>query len=197
LSRPQLSHSCQLRCCVASPARQCRKPRQALPPRFPASRSRRRARWRGHLTSRCSRRTLVQVAGQHEPLGPPLKQPLGRRRLCRVRSWRGSPSSREPAAVAPMVAYQVSSTATNPGMAAPFRGLNLVSRQHAETYATTKPIMNARTLLSFWVGETVTPGGIAAACSQGGSWPGRSSSKCGRCAIDPKAIRTSAIAVEV
>ncbi len=73
-----------------------------------------------------------------------------------------------------MVVNRVSSTATNHGMAAPGRGLNLASRQRAETYATTKPILNARTPLSFWVGETVRPGGIAAACSQGGSWPGRS-----------------------
>ncbi len=124
------------------------------------------------------------------------QQRLGHRRMRRVRSWRNLPSSREPAAIAPMVATRVSSTATNPGMAAPCRGLNLASRIPAETYATTKPTMNARTPLSFWVGETPTPGGIAAACSQGGSWPGRSSSKCGRCAIDPKAIGTSAIAVE-
>ena len=101
------------------------------------------------------------------------RRSLGRHRLRRVRSWRSLPSSREPAAIAPMVAKQVSSTATNPGMAAPGRGLNLVSRIRAETSATTKPTMNARTPLSFWVGETVTPGGIAAACSQGGSWPGR------------------------
>ena len=78
-------------------------------------------------------------------------------------------------------------------MDAPCRGLILVSRQRAETYATTKPTMSARTPPCFWAGETMMLGGIAAACSPGGSWPGRSSSKCARCAIDPKAIRTSAI----
>ena len=72
-----------------------------------------------------------------------------------------------------MAANRASSTATNPGMAAPGRGLNLASRTRAETYATTKPTSNARTPLSSWVGETLRPGGIAAACSQGGSWPGR------------------------
>jgi hypothetical protein len=73
-----------------------------------------------------------------------------------------------------MVAKQVSSTATNPGMDAPRRGLNLVSRQRAETYATTKPTMSAGTPDCFWAGETMMSGGIAAACSPGGSWPGRS-----------------------
>src|SRR5258708_8647669 len=59
-------------------------------------------------------------------------------------------------------------------MDAPRGRLNLVSRQRAETHATTKPTMSAGTPDCFWAGETMMSGGIAAACSPGGSWPGRS-----------------------
>jgi len=109
--------------------------------------------------------------------------PHERHRPRRVRQWPSLPRLRKPPAVAPMVAQQVSSTATNPGMDAPCRELSLVSRQRAETYATTKPTMSAGTPPCLWAGDKMMLGGIAAACSPGGSWPGRSGSKCGRCAI--------------
>ena len=52
-------------------------------------------------------------------------------------------------------------------------GFRLLFRQRAETYTTTKPMLSARTPDCFWVGTTLAPGGIAAACSPEGSWPGR------------------------
>ena len=54
------------------------------------------------------------------------------------------------------------------------RGVFLMFRQRAETYAITKPTLSARTPDCFWVRPTVESGSIAAACSPGGSWPGRS-----------------------
>lgn len=53
-------------------------------------------------------------------------------------------------------------------------GFRLLFRQRAETYTTTKPMLSARTPCCFWVGIALVPGGIAAACSPGGSWLGRS-----------------------
>ena len=81
---------------------------------------------------------------------------------------------RKPPAIAPMVARQASNTATNPGMDALRRRGLLIFRQRAETYATTKPMLSAGKPDCFWVPTTVESGGIAAACSPGGSWPGRS-----------------------
>src|ERR1700704_1643428 len=70
-----------------------------------------------------------------------------------------------------MAAKQASNTATNPGMDAPQRVIFF--RQRAETYATSKPILSAGTTDCFWLGETLKSGGIAAACTPRGSWPGR------------------------
>jgi hypothetical protein len=72
-----------------------------------------------------------------------------------------------------MVAKQASSTATSPGMDVPRRRAILLSRQRAETYATTKPTKSAGRPDFFWPGETMKSGGIAAACTPRGSFPGR------------------------
>ena len=91
-----------------------------------------------------------------------------------VQPWRSLPRSRKSPTIATMVAKQVSSTATNPGMDARRQGdIRPLCRQRAETYTTTKPMLSARTPDCFWVGTTLAPGGIAAACSPEGSWPGR------------------------
>jgi len=105
----------------------------------------------------------VQFAGQRRPPRRPLKQPLGRHRPRRVRSWRGLPSSREPAAIAPMVANQASSMATSPGMDAP--GPVTFSRPRAETCATSKPTLSARNTDCLLAGTAMPSGGIAPACS--------------------------------
>jgi hypothetical protein len=79
----------------------------------------------------------------------------------------------EPAAIAPMVARQVSSTATNPGMDAPGQKLILNFRRHVETYATSRPTRSAGRMDCSWVPDTTKSGGIAAACSLAASCPGR------------------------
>ncbi len=92
----------------------------------------------------------------------------------RYNHGRSLPRSRKSPTIATMVAKQVSSTATNPGMDARCRaGFRLLFRQRAETCTTTKPMLSARTPDCFWVGITLASGGIAAACWPGGSWPGR------------------------
>jgi hypothetical protein len=98
-------------------------------------------------------------------------QPIKSRRLRKIQSWRSLPRLREPPAVAPMVAQRASNTATNPGMDAPRRVT--LFRQRAETDATTKPTWSAWTADGFWPGDPLKCGGIAAACTPRGSWPGR------------------------
>jgi hypothetical protein len=79
----------------------------------------------------------------------------------------------EPAAIAPMVARQVSSTATNPGMDAPGQKPILNFRQRVERYATSRPTRSAGRTDCSWVRDTTKSGGIAAACPLEESCPGR------------------------
>jgi hypothetical protein len=96
----QPSLFCQLYC---SAVRQCRKPQQALPPHFRASRSMRRSRWRGHLR-RSSGQTQGDLARDYQPD----RQPLKRHRPSRIQYKGGLPSSRKLPAVATVVAKQAS-----------------------------------------------------------------------------------------
>ena len=111
---------------------------------------------------------MLHPAGQYAPL----KSPHKNRRPRRIQHWRSLPSLSEPAAIAPMVARQASSTATNPGMDAP-RPVTF-SRRRAETCATSKPTVSARNTDYLLAGTALPSGDIAPACSQGASWPGRS-----------------------
>ena len=157
--------------------------RQARPRRFPASRSKRRSRWQGHI-GRCGSNHRAQAAGS-AGRSAPLKRAAQTTAPAPVRSWRRSPSLREPAATAPTVAKQASNTATNPGMDAPGRG-HFTFRQHAETYATSRPTRSAGRPDCSWPGDNMKSGGIAAACYAGGKLSGEKRS--GR---RTQAIRTS------
>ena len=106
---------------------------------------------------------MLRLAGSYAPLKSPLKHLLKSRRLHQIQHWRSLPSLREPAAIAPMVARQASSTATNPGMDAP-RPVTF-SRPRAETCATSKPTKSARNTDCLLAGTALPSGGIAAA------WP--------------------------
>ena len=108
-----------------------------------------------------------------------------------VASRRTSPTAQTPSAapgsvMAKLAALEKTSSNCTDGCQTSFKygnqpwngcstsGVFLIFRQRAETYATTKPILSAGRPDCFWVRTTVESGGIAAACSPGGSWPGRS-----------------------
>lgn len=167
LSGRQPSLFYQLRCCAARAAQQCRRPQQAPPARFLASRSKRRSRWQGRI-GRGMRRTPLHLAGY--------RQPLERRRPRQVQYWGRLPGLREPAAVATAVAKPALNVAVPPGSDVVLRRAKIqsqVSRQRARTHSPTKLTWTARTPKSFWVGCTEKPGGIAAACLPAGSLSGR------------------------
>jgi hypothetical protein len=126
-------------------------------------------KWQDRRRGRRGQQTRLDLARHH--------QPLKRRRLRKVQSWRSSPRLRKPPAIAPTVVKQASNTATNPGTDAPRRPGILPYRQHAETGATSKPTRSAGRPECFWPGDNTKSGGIAAACTLLASFPGRSSNR--------------------
>jgi hypothetical protein len=90
------------------------------------------------------------------------------------------PSSREPPAVATVVAQQASNAATRPGLdVANRRGISRFSRQRAQTHSPTRTSWIAGKPKCFLAGTEIEPGGIATACRLAGNFGSPKSSDAG------------------
>jgi len=161
--------SISLLCSLSVP--QCRRPQQAPPLRFPASRSTRRSRWQGRIVRWQRHKGPVGWHAERAGHRDPLKRRLGRRRLRGVLSWRSLPGLRARPAVATMVANQASNAARILGLdAANRRAITQFSRQPAKTHSLTGTTRNAWKPKCSWAGTDNDPGGIAPACWLGGNF---------------------------